>query len=213
MGWYTFLMNLDNQHHFYFKPKDMKKISLLLFFAVFSTAAFSQSFSFGPKVGLNVSNYTGSDIESDALVGFHLGGLLNFGIGNNFSIQPEVLFSTQGAKIDDGVEKQNFKTSYVSVPVMFKLKTNGGFYVEVGPQVAFRTSEDIPDQTIDHFAKSLDLALGGGIGYQSGIGLGIGARYIAGLSKVGDFSGNSINPDFKNSTIQLSVFWAIPAKK
>jgi len=192
----------------------MKKISLTLalLFAI-STFTFAQSFKFGPKVGVNVSNYSGGNIKSDALVGFHLGGLLNFGVGEHFSIQPEVLFSTQGAKVDNGIKAEKYKTSYVSVPVMLKLKTTGGFYIEAGPQFSFRTSEDIPDQTIDHFAKNLDLALGGGIGYQSNMGLGIGARYIAGLSKVGDFSGNNIDPDFKNSVIQISLFWAIPVVK
>lgn len=72
---------------------------------------------------------------------------------------------------------------------------------------------DIPDQIINNFAKNLDLSVGAGIGYHSRIGLGVGARYIAGLSKVGDFSGNNIDPDFKNSVIQASIFWAIPFKK
>ena len=192
----------------------MKKVSLAILFIAFSSAAFSQSFSFGPKVGVNVSNYTGNDIESDALVGFHLGGILNFGIGKVFSIQPEVLFSTQGAKVKNVNEDYKIKTSYVTVPVMLKFRANGGFYVEVGPQVSFKTSEDIPDQTIDNFAKNLDLAVGAGIGYQAGFGLGIGARYIAGISKVGDFDSSNIStPDFKNSVIQVSLFYAIPARK
>lgn len=192
----------------------MKKISLtlMMLFAI-SSFTFAQSFSFGPKVGLNVSNYTGGDIKSDALVGFHLGGMLQFGVGQHFFIQPEVLFSTQGAKIDDGIDARKYKTNYVSVPVMFKLKTTGGFFIEAGPQFSFRTSEDIPNQTIDHFAKNLDLAAGAGLGYQSGAGFGISARYIAGLSKVGDFSGQNIDPDFKNSVVQISLFWAIPVVK
>jgi hypothetical protein len=192
----------------------MKKISLLVLLSMLSTAAFSQSFSIGPKAGVNISNYTGSDVESEALVGFHLGGILNFGIGEVFSIQPEVLFSTQGAKIDNGNQKTEFKTSYVSVPVMLKFRSRGGFYFEFGPQASFKTGEDVPDQTIDNFAKNLDLAGGVGVGYQAGFGLGIGARYIAGFSKVGDFDKTAaMNPDFRNSVIQLSVLFAIPARK
>lgn len=190
----------------------MRKVALTLVLFSLGTAAFSQSFKFGPKAGMNISNYTGGNIESDALVGFHLGGLLNFGIGKNFSIQPEVLFSTQGAKVDDAGTKKDYKINYVSVPVMLKLRSNGGFYIEAGPQVAFRANENIPDQTINNFSKNLDLAVAGGLGYQAGFGLGIGARYVAGVSKVGDFSGQPINPDFKNSVIQLSVFWAIPVR-
>lgn len=191
----------------------MKKLALTLLFATIGTFSMAQSFSFGPKAGVNISNYTGGNIESDSKIGYHFGGMLNFGIGNHFSIQPEVLFSSLGAKVKSATEKENFKVSYVTVPVMLKLKTNGGFYVEAGPQVGFRTSTDVGNQTIDNFAKNLDLSLGGGIGYQSKIGLGIGVRYVAGLTKVGDFSGSNIDPDFKNSVIQASLFWAIPVVK
>ncbi len=194
----------------------MKKLALTLLFATIGTFTMAQSFSFGPKAGINISNYTGGDFKTDSKVGYHFGGMLNFGIGNHFSIQPEVLFSTVGAKVEDKqnvTSKDNFKVSYVTVPVMLKLKTTGGFYVEAGPQVGFRTSTDLGNQTIDNFAKNLDLSLGGGIGYQSNIGLGIGVRYIAGLTKVGNFSGSNIDPDFKNSVIQASLFWAIPVVK
>lgn len=192
----------------------MRKISLLVLLSVLSSAAFAQSFSFGPKAGVNISNYTGSDVETEARVGYHVGGLLNFGIGQVFSIQPEVLFSTQGAKIDNGVQRPEFKTTYVTLPVMLRFRSRGGFYFEFGPQASFKTSEDIPDQTIDHFAKNLDLAGGVGLGYEAGFGLGFGARYIAGFSKVGDFDKTAaMNPDFKNSVIQVSLFFAIPVHK
>ncbi|MDR6804231.1 hypothetical protein J2Y45_001500 [Dyadobacter sp. BE34] len=59
----------------------------------------------------------------------------------------------------------------------------------------------------------MDISLGAGLGYQSKIGLGVGFRYVAGLSKVGDFSSEEINPDFKNSVIQGSLFWVIPIVK
>lgn len=187
----------------------MKKLAITLFFMAIGTFSMAQSFSFGPKAGVNISNYTGGNIKSDAMVGYHLGGFLSFGVGKNFAIQPEVLFSTQGAKVENGGQKTDFKVNYVTVPVMLKLRTNGGFYVEVGPQAGFRTSTDVGNQTIDNFAKNLDLSVGGGIGYQSPIGLGVGARYVAGLSKVGDYKGTSTSPDFKNSVIQVSLFWSI----
>jgi hypothetical protein len=189
----------------------MRRILLIITMTVLSTAAFSQTVSIGPKVGLNISNYTGGNIESDALVGFHLGGILNLGIGKTFSLQPEVLFSTQGAKVKSNAQAKDFKTTYVAVPVMAKFRSAGGLYFEVGPQVSFRTSEDIPDQTIDQFSKNLDISAGVGVGYQAGFGLGLGARYLAGISKVGDFNKTAaLNPDFKNSVIQVSLFFAIP---
>jgi len=191
----------------------MKKLTILSLMLLASTMSFSQSFSLGPKAGVNISNYTGGDIDSDALVGYHLGAVLNYGFGDVFSIQPEVLFSTQGAKVSNGGAKNDFKISYVTVPIMLKFKTNGGFYFEAGPQAGFRTSSDLGDQSINNFAKNLDISLGAGIGFQSKIGLGVGARYVAGLTKVGNFSGQNINPDFRNSVIQASIFWAIPFKQ
>jgi hypothetical protein len=186
-----------------------------LLFAVLlfaSTGAMSQGFQLGIKGGVNVSNFTGGnfqDVKKSALVGFNAGAFLGFLIGDHFSIQPEVLFSSQGAKLESAGDKQNFKVSYLNVPVLAKYRFTGGFYLEAGPQVGFKLSEDVPDQTIDHFAKSLDLSLAGGLGYHSSMGLGIGARYTAGLSKVGDFSGSDVSPDFKNGVAQVFVFYTL----
>ena len=93
---------------------------------------------------------------------------------------------------------------------MLKFRIANGFYIEAGPQAGIRLSENIPDQTINSFAKNLDLSAGAGLGYQSDIGIGVGLRYTARLSKVGDFSGREISPDFKNSVIQASIFWVVP---
>ena len=81
----------------------MKKrnVFLTLLFAVaLISGGYAQSFKFGPKVGLNVSNYTGDNVESDALVGMHLGGLLSFGIGKC------LLHSTGGAFFCPGSKDQ-----------------------------------------------------------------------------------------------------------
>ncbi|NIJ52599.1 outer membrane beta-barrel protein [Dyadobacter arcticus] len=79
----------------------MKKILFTAVLLTLGTISFAQTFSFGSKAGINVSNYSGGEINLDAKMGYHLGGLLNFGFGEIFSIQPEVFFSTQGAKIEN----------------------------------------------------------------------------------------------------------------
>jgi hypothetical protein len=184
----------------------MKKLIALLLLAFAIADVHAQNFSGGIKAGVNITNFTGSaldDVDKKALFGFHAGGFLNFRVGA-ISIQPEVLVSTAGAKFEDADE--NFKLVYLTVPVMVKYRTTGGFYLEVGPQVGFKLSEDAGDETIDNFAKNLDLSIGAGLGFQTKGGLGIGARYMAGLSKVGDFDASSgINPDFKNSVIQVGI--------
>jgi hypothetical protein len=37
--------------------------------------------------------------------------------------------------------------------------------------------------------------------------LGIGGRYTVGVSQVGDFSSNNVDPDFKNGVIQFSLIF------
>jgi len=187
----------------------MKKV--FLFFAMFaSVSAFSQGFQLGLKAGVNVSNYTGGDLENKAIIGFHGGATFGFLLGDHFSIQPEVLFSAQGAKIDGiGNNEEKYNVSYINLPVLAKYRFTGGFYLEAGPQVGFKVNESVPDNTIENFAKDLDLSVAAGLGYHSPIGLGIGARYNAGLSKVGDFDASTADPDFKNSTLQFFVFYTL----
>jgi hypothetical protein len=177
-----------------------------------SATSFAQTFQLGIKGGVNVSNFTGGNFENidkKSLVGFHAGGFVSFFLGDNFAIQPEVLFSSQGAKLESAGQKQNLKVSYINVPVMLKYRFNGGFYLEAGPQIGFKVNEKTDDMQIDDFAKSTDLSVAGGLGFHSSSGLGIGARYTAGLSKVGDFDTGNIDPDFKNGVIQVSLFFTL----
>ena len=193
----------------------MKKIIITIaFFA--SATAFAQKFELGAKAGANISNFTGTDnrqnVKTKALVGYHFGGFISFFVGNNFAIQPELLFSSQGAKFESAGQITNQKVSYINVPVLLKFRSAGGFYLEAGPQIGFKTSKS--NASVDSLAKNTDFSIAGGIGYHSKIGIGIGARYTAGISKVGDFKpANGINPDYKNGVFQLSIFYTLFNKR
>jgi len=186
----------------------MKKTILALTLLI-TTASFAQNFSGGIKAGANFSNFTGGDfdaVKKKSIVGFHGGGFLNFSFGA-LSLQPEVLVSTQGARIDSANKSYDWKVTYATIPVILKYRTVSGFYLEAGPQVGFKLSENVSDETIEDFAKGLDLSAAAGLGFQTKGGLGIGARYLVGLSKVGDFDPpKNIDPDFKNSVIQVGAF-------
>ena len=189
----------------------MKKL-LVICFVLASTQSFSQALfqrlSFGLKAGANYSNYTNANFNTEGMVGFHAGALVNFKLTNSLSIQEEFLFSTQGAKVKDNVfATENVKVSYINVPFLLKYRSNLGLYIEAGPQVGMRANENIGNSQIGEFAKKLDLSAVGGIGFQSKGGFGFGARYIAGLSKVGDFQASTVKPDFRNSVIQASIFY------
>lgn len=164
--------------------------------------------SFGLKAGANYSNYTNANFNTDALPGFHAGALIDLKLIGNLAIQEEFLFSTQGAKIKDNVfGNTDVRVDYLTVPFLLKYRTACGLYIEAGPQVGMRLKDFRDSLQAGSFAQRLDLAAAGGIGYQSPFGLGIGLRYVAGLSKVGDFQPTSIKPDFKTSVIQASIFY------
>lgn len=195
----------------------MKYLALSVAAAFFlSVPSFSQNFQLGLKAGANISNFRGDDyqdVKSNTMAGFHAGAFINLKFGSIFSIQPELLISSQGAKLESSTRKENFKATYATLPVMLKLqRPGGGLYIEAGPQFGLKVSDKISGVNTD--VKNLDAAIAAGIGYHSKMGLGIGARYIAGLSKVGniDFEGE-VNPDYKNSTIQISLFYTIFNKK
>jgi hypothetical protein len=191
--------------------KQMKKF-LLIGSLFVSAQCFSQGLlsrlSFGLKAGANYSNYTNANFKTNAILGFHAGAIVDFHLIGGLSIQEEFLFSSQGAKVKDDVfNKQDINVYYVTVPFLFKYRTPTGIYVEAGPQVGMRV-KDFKDTTqIRNFARNLDLAAAAGIGYQSCNGLGFGLRYVAGISKVGDFNLANVNPDFKTSVVQASIFY------
>lgn len=189
----------------------MEKIIIIL--AVFtSTAAYAQKFEIGAKAGANISNFTGTgnwqNVKTKSIVGYHVGGFVSFFLGNNFAIQPEVLYSSQGAKFESAGQTIDQKIYYVNVPLLLKYRNKTGFYLEVGPQFGFKTGQS--NSNADSLAKSTDLSVAGGIGFHSKVGFGAGVRYTAGISKVGDFkASNGINPDYKNGVLQFSIFYTL----
>lgn len=194
----------------------MKKITFIILMVATVSFSYAQHFQLGAKAGANVSNFTGGDfdaVKKKALVGIHAGAYLRFKF-SKFGLQPEVMISTQGAKIDSVSGSYDWKITYVNVPVMFQYYFAGGFYAEAGPQVGFATNQNFGSSTIEDFGNNLDLSAAIGLGVRSKSGLGLGARYTAGLSKVGDFTpSNGVNPDFKNSVLQFSVYIPLTAGK
>jgi hypothetical protein len=192
----------------------MKKM-IILALVFTGLCASAQKVQFGIKAGANLSNFMGGNfdaVEKKALVGFHGGAFLNFSFAG-FAIQPEALISTQGAKIDSVSGSYDWKITYLNVPVMAQYRFPGGFFVEAGPQVGFKLSENIEDKTVDNFIKGLDLSAAAGLGFKSKRGFGLGARYSVGLSKLGDFEASSgIDPDFKNGVIQASLYLPLTGK-
>ena len=187
----------------------MKKV---LFVAAFLTAGIiSQAqITYGVKAGVNFANWVGDDVDNaDMKISFHAGGLVNIPVNAMFSVQPEVVYSDQGFKTDEG----KLNASYINVPVMFQYNNPSGFYAETGPQIGFLMSaktkvDGAPDTDVKDLLKSTDFAWGLGFGFKMPSGLGFGARYNFGLSKLGEEGDGNI----KNSVIQAGLFYTFGKK-
>ncbi|HEY6503726.1 MAG TPA: porin family protein [Chitinophagaceae bacterium] len=177
-------------------------------------AANAQNVNIGIKAGLNLYTINSdNNTNYDTKAGFHLGLLGHIHMAKQFALQPEIVYSAQGAKYTtDGVETK-INLGYINVPVMFQYMFDNGFRLQAGPQVGFlinakaetnNVSADIKDNL-----NGIDFALGVGAGYVNpASGFGIDARYNLGLSDINDESPvKSTNRGF-----QVGVFYLFKHK-
>ncbi|WP_125722591.1 porin family protein [Flavobacterium ustbae] len=189
----------------------MKKIILsaiaLMAFA-FSNA---QETRFGVKGGLNISNVVGGDVEdNNSLIGFHVGGFAEIHVVEKFFIQPELLYSAQGAKFDGPFGSEaDVKLNYLNIPVIAKYYiVDKKFNVEAGPQLGVLLSAKVEDVDIKDDTKSVDFGFNIGAGYSFTDNLSVGLRYTIGLSPIWDNdidSSEELYDSAKNSNLQLSL--------
>jgi hypothetical protein len=181
----------------------MKKLILSVLIASCATfAAKAQDVKFGVKGGLNVASLTDVDDGTSKISG-HIGGFANFKF-TNWAIQPELLFSGQGARYDMPGDDGRFALSYINIPVVFQYYFIPQFYAEAGPQMGFLLSArnkigDISIDVKDDF-KTVDIGSVIGVGYNFPMNIGVYARYNFGFTDLVD--GGS---DPRNSVFQLGV--------
>src|SRR5580765_2918906 len=164
---------MDNgysEHSFNTRKKFIMKKILLAALLFVSVSGFAQKFQLGIKAGTNISNFTGGtfeDAKHESLIGFYGGAFVGFYLGNHFSIQPEALISTQGARfksISTG-EKQDFKLTYFNIPVLAKYEFDGGFYLETGPQAGINISGGrFEDESVKDVTNNADFSWAFGLG-------------------------------------------------
>ncbi|WP_299336186.1 porin family protein [uncultured Psychroserpens sp.] len=186
----------------------MKKLMLLAAVAVFGfTTMNAQEVKFGAKAGLNLASIGGDDVSDlKSRTAFHIGAVAEIGISDKFAVQPELLYSAQGAKADQG--DGEIKLDYISIPVMAKYMVADGFAIEAGPQVGILASAKLDDGTDEVDVKDevsgIDFGVGLGASYRLESGLNFAARYNLGLSNINDFEGSD-NFKNQNNVFQISV--------
>lgn len=192
----------------------MKKL-LFIITLLFVGIASQAQIKFGVKAGANFYKFNGDDadfgdassVSPEFKAGFAGGGLINIPINKMFSVQPEVLYSMEGARYEEEGEKVLFKTDYLNVPVLFQYNDASGFYVETGPQVGFLLSAKITDgETTDDVKdafKEVNFSWAIGLGYKLKNGLGFGARYNLGFANIIDED----DVDIKLGGFHVGIFY------
>jgi hypothetical protein len=191
----------------------LKKYALLLFLCIGFLSVKSQKLKWGLKGGINFSDVNGNAFPGDTantLIGYHAGFFCTIKLPI-ISIQPELLVSTAGAKLRTNDVAQKFKLTYISMPIMLQFKVFPATYLEAGPQFGYKIGEDISSGNFRGFIENLDASVGGGVRFKL-LFLSAYARYMAGISKVGDFNSSS-TPNFKNSLLQVGLCLHLKGKR
>lgn len=176
----------------------MKKLILIaLFFLALSTNASAQLVKFGIKAGLNYANFEGSDIQTDAITSYHAGLVAEIKLVDSFSIQPELLYSTQGASYENAATEFKNELGYLSLPVLAKIHLNKFISLDLGPQASFLLSERNNFNVND--SETFEFAAVGGLGINLTKNFFLQGRYVLGLTEV------SKDAQTKNSVVQVSA--------
>ncbi|MEL0644823.1 porin family protein [Olleya sp. Ti.3.14] len=205
----------------------MKKLFTIAAVAVLGmTGVNAQDINFGAKAGVNFAT-VGGDIEDvDARTSFHVGAVAEIMISDKFSVQPELMYSSQGFGSEYSDEilgttvnyEETLKLDYINLPVMAKYYVTEGLSIEAGPQIGFLMSADYEfeasaggdsesesEDAKDDF-KSIDFGFGAGIGYKLDNGLNFSARYTLGLANIAeDAEEGESDFSIQNNVFQVSV--------
>jgi len=139
----------------------MKKLLLSASVLLLATGAFAQTkmtgetARFGLKAGVNLSSYSGTgalDLDYKNNVGYNVTAFGDFGVGNNFFIQPAISLQNKGTKLESistvagntvtGTWKQDVMAIEVPVNAVLRIPTGdaGAVQISAGPYIGFNIS-------------------------------------------------------------------------
>ncbi len=197
----------------------MKNLIVLAIITVFgiSTSATAQEYVyFGVKGGVNFTNMTSDGFEdNNSRTGFNIGLLSEIPVSEKFSVQPEVLYSTQGTEAEQVIGGETssgeYNLDYIQVPVLAKLYLIDGLSLELGPSFNFLVDEEIAfdtpigDGNADaEYGSTFEFGGAVGASYKFNNGFFASARYTQGFTDAFD-SENWDEDAVNNNGFQLGV--------
>ncbi|WP_062622998.1 porin family protein [Aequorivita aquimaris] len=179
----------------------MKKLLLFIAVMLFTlTSVQSQEFRMGAKAGLNVAtlggdSYYGGLGSLGSRTSFHIGGLVEIPLMGKFSLQPELLYSSEGSDWSFGTLGEDTKLDFLRVPVLVKFYIIEGLSAEAGPVFGvlvnaegtyYDDDGDLVSGDAKDYYRSFDAQFGIGASYRLNMGVFFSLRYNKGLLNVNE---------------------------
>ncbi len=195
----------------------MKKISAFIISVFLLLTAKAQQPHFGVKGGVNISTFHFNNNSSvDSKVGLHAGILAHIHASPTWALQPELLYSLEGAQqtLPGNNNKIKYNLHYINVPVLLQYMFKNGFRLEGGPQIGFLLSAKTKTGNVtvtngDNY-KSPTFSIPLGLGYLSSSGIGLDARYVFGVSDINDSNTGTV---IQSNVFQLGLFYQVSDTK
>lgn len=209
--------------------------NLLCALVLFMTASFGVlhaqdeniTTEFGVKGGFNMSNFLSDDDEAtdeNILYGFNAGVYATLPISDFVAIQPEVLFTTRGSKLEYNSDVASgdakFKLNYIEVPLLVRVNITKNFNLQAGGYASYLVSSKLTGDGAAEFNEDIDtddlnkfdagIVAGVGVDFSP---ISIGLRYNYGLTTIGKertVAGTTYTfPDAKNSNFSLYLSYKL----
>ena len=160
----------------------------------------------GMKIGYNSSTFSGNNLPGKGVSdvpGFTLGGFASYEVSKKFSIQPEILLTTKGSRINTvgDIEQYNIFV-YIEMPILakYQLLKSKNFYMKglCGPGISLKAlaRNDVGD--LDNI-RGYDLGLI--VGAEVCLGrFSFEVRYELGML---NFDTSSDDADLKNTSLSF----------
>lgn len=168
----------------------MKRKTLLLAIALAATTQLFAQKKVSPGIRAGVNVTTLSNIDADFKADFYAGGILSLNLGQRYTLQPELIYTRQGASNVTFVDEEsgeptgqeNVTIQYLSLGVINKFYFVDGFHGLIGPSLDMKIGNNFPriDFDDDEYG-GVDLGISLGLGYTLPIGLTFEGRFKTGM--------------------------------
>lgn len=174
------------------------------------------------NTGFEGSGISNTNMDKKSRLGYSIGAFVNFRFTDIISLQPELLYTTEGTKFEGGgnylghnfTTEVTYKTNYLAIPLLLKItmptKSFLPFFI-IGPSFAFNLSSNVEvSADVEGQSASTEVSISDikspnydlifGVGFDTAMGIQFAVRYNMGLVSVID---SPDNIKIKNKVITI----------